>query len=180
MKKTTQIAGLYFLNCDTFCIGLKPSPLETADFPENALFRQASLYTPGCSSALATTQASLNWMPKAPCSTSGVVKESAALVACLGAWTACNRARSQWLSCARAGCCWPSTATTGPCHLMCHAAFLFRFPSDTLSPLVSYSSHLVYGQACSRPPCQLPTCIKQHAGTAWRGMWAHSSSGAAA
>jgi hypothetical protein len=46
VRKATQIAGLYFLRCETFAIGPKPSPLETADFPENVLFRRLDSMQP--------------------------------------------------------------------------------------------------------------------------------------
>ena len=46
VRKSTQIAGLYFLHCDTFRVGPKPTPLETADFPENGLFRRLDTMAP--------------------------------------------------------------------------------------------------------------------------------------
>ena len=46
VRKSTQIAGLYFLHCDTFRVGPKPTPLETADFPENVLFRRLDSRAP--------------------------------------------------------------------------------------------------------------------------------------
>ncbi len=41
VRKNTQIAGLYFLQCETYHIGPRPSPLDTADYPENMLFKYA-------------------------------------------------------------------------------------------------------------------------------------------
>ncbi len=43
VRKNTQIAGLYFLQCATYHIGPRPSPLDTADYPENILFKCAPL-----------------------------------------------------------------------------------------------------------------------------------------
>ena len=68
VRKATQIAGLYFLKCDTFCIGPKPSPLETADFPENVLFRHATccarIPLPACMQHMhACSDGSFGWPP---------------------------------------------------------------------------------------------------------------------
>ena len=46
VKKNIQIAGLYFLQCETYHIGPKPSPLDTADYPENLLFRRLDSMAP--------------------------------------------------------------------------------------------------------------------------------------
>ncbi|CAK0779934.1 hypothetical protein CVIRNUC_004893 [Coccomyxa viridis] len=46
VKKNTQIAGLYFLHCHTYHIAPKPSQLEIAEYPENALFRRLESMQP--------------------------------------------------------------------------------------------------------------------------------------
>ncbi|CAL8468257.1 g7796 [Coccomyxa elongata] len=46
VRKNTQIAGLYFLQCDTYHIGPRPSPLDTADYPENILFKRLESMQP--------------------------------------------------------------------------------------------------------------------------------------
>ena len=45
-KKTMQIAGLYFLRCNTYHIAPKPTQLEIAEYPENALFRRLESMQP--------------------------------------------------------------------------------------------------------------------------------------
>ncbi|BDA43789.1 probable chaperone protein DnaJ at N-terminal half [Coccomyxa sp. Obi] len=46
VRKNTQIAGLYFLQCETYHIGPRPSPLDTADYPENILFKRLESMQP--------------------------------------------------------------------------------------------------------------------------------------
>ena len=41
-----QIAGLYFLHCNTYHIAPKPTQLEIAEYPENALFRRLESMQP--------------------------------------------------------------------------------------------------------------------------------------
>ena len=45
-KKNMQIAGLYFLHCNTYHIAPKPTQLEIAEYPENALFRRLESMQP--------------------------------------------------------------------------------------------------------------------------------------
>ena len=46
VKKNMQIAGLYFLHCNTYHIAPKPTQLEIAEYPENALFRRLESMQP--------------------------------------------------------------------------------------------------------------------------------------
>lgn len=46
VKRNTQIAGLYFLHCNTHHIAPKPTQLEIAEYPENALFRRLESMAP--------------------------------------------------------------------------------------------------------------------------------------
>ncbi|EIE19270.1 DnaJ-domain-containing protein [Coccomyxa subellipsoidea C-169] len=46
VRKNTQIAGLYFLQCETYHIGPRPSALDTADYPENMLFKRLESMQP--------------------------------------------------------------------------------------------------------------------------------------
>jgi hypothetical protein len=46
VRKNTQIAGLYFLQSETYHIGPKPTPLETASYPEDLLFRRLDSMAP--------------------------------------------------------------------------------------------------------------------------------------
>lgn len=45
-KKNMQVAGLYFLHCNTYHIAPKPTQLEIAEYPENALFRRLESMQP--------------------------------------------------------------------------------------------------------------------------------------
>lgn len=46
VKKNTQIAGLYFLHCNTYHIAPRLTQLEIAEYPENALFRRLESMQP--------------------------------------------------------------------------------------------------------------------------------------
>ena len=46
VKKNMQVAGLYFLHCNTYHIAPKPTQLEIAEYPENALFRRLESMQP--------------------------------------------------------------------------------------------------------------------------------------